>query len=177
MNFGIPNKPLKWEYLYLIQFEIEIAMSALSALNANQEKSLRDTKKSFDDFVTNNKEAVESLPKEYQDSYYSHLHYEDDMMINDLQRLQRYSIVVLIFCFYESKLQLLCKEIESLFPDLGKLKQINEAQDLKRFWRYFSEILKINSEALYPLYEKIRQQKYLRNILITTESFQKRILG
>lgn len=165
MKFGIPNKPLKWEQLYAIDFEIEIASSALTELNINQEKSLRVTKKIFDDFVENNRQAVESLPEEEQGSFYSHLHYYDAMMISDLQRLQRYSIIIIIFSVFESRLLSLCQEINKEFPEQPKLSEINEKEDLKKYWLYLTKAFCIDSTELQPLFQRFKQQKFLRNII------------
>jgi hypothetical protein len=148
-----------------MDFEIEMAASALSDLNRIQENSLKANKKRFDNFVESNRKSVESLPDEDQGSYYSHLHYVDEMVIIDLQRLQRYSMVIIIFSVFESRLLAVCTEIENQLPELRKLQDIKGNKDLEKYWQYLTKIVLINIERLQPLFQRFNQQKFLRNVI------------
>ncbi|MFV5697118.1 hypothetical protein ACM55H_02000 [Flavobacterium sp. ZT3R17] len=163
MNLNILNKPLKWGYLYEVDLEIEVATSALSKLNVNQEESLKSTKLSFNSFVEKNKKTLQSLPENERASYDFHLHYIDDRIINDLQRLQRYSIVIIIFSVFESRLLEVCRELRKEFPQLTQLNEINQKEDLKNSWKYLTKTILLNATKLQPLFQRFNQQKILRN--------------
>lgn len=165
IGYGISEvDSLKWEELYFFEFEIEIGLEAFHALNSSQEKMLKLTKEKFDKFIAED-EALNSIEPRDQGSYYSQFFEREEMTINELQRQQRYSMVLSVFSFFEGKLKSICQQIESSFNFKIKIDDLNSQDDLMRYWKFLEKVFEIDTKSIEIFFTPIKQQKIVRNII------------
>jgi len=165
MLIDLNSYGFKWTDLYYIDFNISNSYDALKRINSNQEVSLLESRKTLEAKINSIKEENKLLGSDI-DAYINHHFYEDDMVINELEKLQRFSLIMSIFSFYESQLKILCNLIEKEFQFKIKLKDLNNYKgDLFRYWTYLDKVYQVPIGNLQPLFNPINQQKSLRNLI------------
>lgn len=93
-------------------------------------------------------------------------YYYNEIIITELQRIQRYSSILSIFSFYESRLKSICRLIENEFEFKIKIKHLNNYEgDLNKYWNYLSKVFEIQTEKIEPLFKPIHEQKKIRNLI------------
>ena len=163
MKFNL-NRPFKWGELNCIEFETKIGIDAYRVLNKNQEESLLLIKQKFEDDL----KAVEKLDPielEHQGSFYYQIAEREEMIIEELQRQQRYAICLSIFSFLEGRLKSICDKIEQRFEFKIKLDDLNKRNDLMRYWNYLVKIYEIDVQKITPFFTPLKNQKIVRNII------------
>ena len=91
-----------WGEISYLDFDISNSFDALRKLNSNQEKSLSESKKDLEDTIKSIRNYNKDVEEEFIESYIHHKTYDNEIMIDEIQRLQRYSLVMSIFAFYEA---------------------------------------------------------------------------
>jgi len=166
MNFNLNDFGFKWDKLHYFDFGIDNSFDALIQLNKNHEESLLRSKDEIDKKIETIKELNKELGEEGIHSYIHHLYYEDDMVINELQKVQRYSMVLSIFAFYENQLKSICNMIEADFDFDVKIEKLSRKKgDLMKYWTYLSKIYKVDIQILKPLFIPLNNEKKIRNII------------
>ncbi len=155
-----------WGQLHHFEFDNIVAFDALKSLNFNQEKSLNKSKEDLNQKIQDFKKGLESLSEEEQDNYVFQKDYINEVIINEIQRIQRYSSILSIFSFYESRLKFICKLVEDEFEFKVKIKHLNNFEgDLNKYWNYLSKVFEIQTEKIEPLFRPINEHKRIRNII------------
>ncbi|GAW88823.1 hypothetical protein FPS14_contig00011-0011 [Flavobacterium psychrophilum] len=136
-----------WDQLHYFEFDNIVAFDAFKSLNFNQEKSLNKSKADLNKQIQDFKKGLESLSESDQESYVYQKYFINEVIINEIQRIQRYSSVLSIFSFYESRLKSICNLIESEFEFKVKIKHLNNYEgDLNKYWNYLSKVFEIQTE-------------------------------
>ncbi|MBE5322170.1 hypothetical protein IM793_23660 [Pedobacter sp. MR2016-19] len=151
-----------WEDLYYTEVENEIGIEAFKKLCANQENSLKTTEQEFKQLVN---AELSTLQPEDQGSYYMQIFQRDEMMIRELLRLQRYSLCLSIFSFFEGRLKSICSQIEHKFSFKIKVDDLNSNEDLLKYWNYFIKVFELDLDDLEKHFTPIKQQKIVRNLI------------
>lgn len=156
----------KWADLNYFEFENQIAFDALKNLNLNQEKSLSESKVALDKNIEDFQKSLELLSKEEQESYVNQKYYWDEVIINELQLIQRYSSILSIFSFYESRLKMICELIEGEFELKVKIKKINNyGSTLNKYWIYLNEVFEIKNDDIQKLFSALDDYRNIRNAI------------
>lgn len=156
----------KWADLNYFEFENKIAFDALKSLNLNQEKSLSESKVVLDKNIEDFRKGLELLSEHEQESYIYQKYYLDEVIINELQIIQRYSSILSIFSFYESRLKMICELIETEFEFKVKIKHLNNYEgDLNKYWNYLSKVFEIKTDSIENLFKPINVHKKIRNAI------------
>jgi len=168
MKFSPEHNRLKyWEILYYIDYEIDLAIQTLSKVNRLQEASYGSARKQFEDFVESNRDHLSSLPIDEQGAFQAHYFYDDEMALIELARIQRYSSVISIFAFTESKLMTICQKIEATFILPIKLKKVDARNgDLKKYYDYLTNVFDINELEIQHAFNEIFEFKFIRNMIV-----------
>src|SRR5690606_5256063 len=153
-----------WGELYYTELENELGIDAFRKLNTNQEQSLLQTRQDFKKMIKED-ETLNSLEPEHQGSYYSQIFEREEWTIKELQRQQRYAIVLSIFSFFEGRMKHICDLIESRFEFKIKLSDLNNNEDLMRYWNYLEKVYEIENKSLETFFTPIKQQKIIRNVI------------
>ncbi|PJJ07579.1 hypothetical protein CLU83_0761 [Flavobacterium sp. 1] len=163
-----------WDQLHYFEFDNIVAFDAFKSLNFNQEKSLNKSKADLNQQIQDFKKGLESLSESDQESYVYQKYYINEVIINEIQRIQRYSSVLSIFSFYESRLKSICNLIESEFEFKVKIKHLNNYEgDLNKYWNYLSKVFEIQTEKTESLFKPINEQKKIRNIIAHNDGITK----
>ncbi|GAQ48499.1 hypothetical protein VT569_02130 [Flavobacterium psychrophilum] len=163
-----------WDQLHYFEFDNIVAFDAFKSLNFNQEKSLNKSKADLNKQIQDFKKGLESLSESDQESYVYQKYFINEVIINEIQRIQRYSSVLSIFSFYESRLKSICNLIESEFEFKVKIKHLNNYEgDLNKYWNYLSKVFEIQTEKTELLFKPINEQKKIRNIIAHNDGITK----
>ena len=156
-----------WAHLSYMDFDISNSFSAIRKLNSNQENSLSESKKELEAKIESIKDYNKDGEQEFIESYIHHLTHDDELMIDEIQRLQRYSLVMSIFAFYEAQLKSVCIAIEQEFEFKIKIKDLNNYKgDLFKYWTYLGKVYGMETESLKKLFDPLNIQKKIRNIIV-----------
>ncbi len=154
----------EWGDLYSIQFGNELGINAIKKLNLNQEESLIRTIQDFEKEIQSN-EILKNLDPELQGSYYMQFFEGENLIIKELQRQQRYALVMTIYSFFEGRLKSICELIEKKYNFKIKLEDLNNSDDLMKYWKYLEKVYEMEMDSIHPTFTIIKQQKVLRNII------------
>lgn len=158
----------KWGELYYIEMENELVIDAIRKLNINQEKSLAQIKKDFEEILKKDK-FLNHIEPELQGSYYSQFFEIEERTIKELQQQQRYSIVLATYSFFEGRLKSICKLIEDTFDFKIKLDDLKNDEYLTKYWNYLKKVYEIETQSIEPFFTPVKQQKIIRNIIAHQE--------
>src|SRR5690606_18946709 len=148
MEFNLKSiHEFRWSELYVTDIEIRLGITALRKLSINQEEVLLKTKLEFEKIVRNDK-TLKSLDSEYKGSYYSQIFQNEELMIKELQRQQRYALILIIFSFFEERLNHICSLIEKKFNSMTKLSELKIKEDIIKYWHYLEKVFEIESKSL-----------------------------
>lgn len=155
-----------WADLYYIDFEIGNSFDALRRLNINQEKTLSESRTALEQKVQSILASSEGEDQYILNSFIHQETYDEEILMDEIERLQRNSLIMSIFSFYEARLKFLCNMIENAFALNIKLVDLNTHKgDLMKYWTYLSKVYQLNTEELQPLFDPLNRQKKLRNII------------
>lgn len=156
-----------WGEISFLNFDISNSFDALRKLNFNQEKSLSESKKDLEETIKSIRDYNKDGEEEFIESYIHHRTYDNEIMIDEIQRLQRYSLVMSIFAFYEAKLKFICNMVESEFQFKIKVNDLNNYKgDLVKYWTYLDKVYEMPSKELEYLFEPINIHKKIRNLIV-----------
>lgn len=156
-----------WGHLSYMDYDISNSFIAIRKLNSNQEYSLSESKKELEEKIASIKDYNKDGEEEFIETYIHHLTHDDEIMIDEIQRLQRYSIVMSIFAFYEGQLKSVCTLIEEEFDFKIKIKDLNNYKgDLVKYWTYLDKVYGMETHALKSLFDPLIIQKKIRNIIV-----------
>lgn len=162
----------RWEQLYWLEFEIRRTFDVFLKINRNQENFLEELEKILKKSIGTSKKECVDFTVEEQSQYLNHLYFYSESTIEQLQKLQRYSLIVSVFSFFESKLSDLCKNIESKFQFSIKLNDLNKTNgDISKYWFYLKKVVEIESKSVEPFFTIINQQRKIRNIIVHQDGF------
>lgn len=167
MKFDLNNlHQFYWADLYYIDFEIGNSFDALRKLNINQENTLTESRAELEEKIQSILASSQEEDQFFINSYIHHETYDDEILMDEIERLQRYSLIMSVFSFYETRLKSLCNMIEKEFNLKIKISDLNSYKgDLMKYWTYLSKVYEIPTEELQPLFDPINRQKKLRNII------------
>ena len=148
----------EWQDLYFVKFGVEIGIDAFKSLNFNQEESLILIKKNFEDKLKNDV-ALNSLKPEQKGSYFEQVFERERITILEIQRKQRFAIILSIFSFFEGQLKGVCTLIEQTYNFNIKIDDLNSNEDLLRYWNYLEKVFEIDTLKVEPSFTPIKQQK------------------
>lgn len=166
MKFDLNKLSKRWPTLFYHEFEIDNAIEAYQRLNKTQEESLKYSKEKLDLTIDECRASNAQMDPIDLDQFLQHLYYSDEQIIETLQKLQRYSLVVSIFAFFEGKLKDICENIEIEFVFEIKIDDLDRSKgDLPRYWTYLKKVFGIDCSSVEPQFTPINQCKIVRNIL------------
>lgn len=155
-----------WGEISYFDFDISNSFDALRKLNSNQEKSLSESKKELEDTIKSIRDYNKDGEEEFIEAYIHHRTYDNEIMIDEIQRLQRYSLVMSIFAFYEARLKSICNMVEREFQFKIKVSDLNNYKgDLVKYWTYLAKVYEMPIVELQHLFEPINFQKKIRNLI------------
>jgi hypothetical protein len=152
----------KWGELFYVEFETLLAADAFKKIINNNEAFSVSEGERFRTMIANDSFFWQSL-NEDQGSYYAQFYEREERLISELHYLQRNSILLMIFSFFEGSLNKLCILIEKQFKLKVKLKNFKADDDLSRYWLYLVDVLEIEEASALLFFTRIKQIKYLRN--------------
>lgn len=158
---------LEWTDLYYFEMEINISIDALKSLSTNQEKTLSDIEQDFQKQI----DEDQNLKTEYGSDFYTHVYETEGFTINELRKLQRYSIILSTHSFFEGKLKSLCEKIEHEFDFKIKIGDLKNNDDLQLYWTFLEKVYNIDMSSVEEFFTPIKQQKIVRNIIAHQEGF------
>ena len=165
MKFSLKNvHEFRWSELYVTDLEIGLGISALRKLSINQEETLLQTKLKFEKIIRNDK-TLQSLDPEHRVSYYLQIFQNEEWMIKELQRKQRYAIILIVFSFFEERLNHICNLIEKRIDSMTKLSNLKIKGDINKYWYYLKKVYQVKTKSLDKYFIRIKQQKIVRNII------------
>lgn len=158
----------KWEFLHHMEYEIELALEAFKNINTNQENNLEQIEDKLKKQIKEDKN-LQSLELEYQDSYFFHIYERDIQVIEQLKQHQRYGQILVVFSFLEGRLKIICNEIEEEFKFKIKIDDLNNSNDLMRYWNYLEKVYELDPVKVEPSFTPLNQRKIIRNIIAHQE--------
>jgi hypothetical protein len=159
-----------WVELWYEEFEIDAALDAIRRLINTQEKSLEELKEKFKK-VLEADPAYNSLNLEDRGDYYFQFFEREDQTIEEIKRIQRSSLLMAIFAFFEGRLKSICQKIEDDNKLPIKLSEVKGNTDIQKLWTYLIDVYKIDITKVKPYYELINQQKFARNRIVHHEGY------
>ncbi len=153
-----------WQELYYYQFQNEIGLEAFKLLNSNQEEALATTKRKFEETIKNDAD-LKAMDEENWGNYYSQLYEREETTIQELQRVQRYSICLSLFSFFEGRLKAICESIEKEFDAKIKIDDLSGKDDVMRYWNYLVKVYEVDISHAEKFFTPIRQHKQVRNLI------------
>ena len=149
-----------------LSYFLKKSFESLKMLNNTQEKSLLEifTKVEYD--IKEIRANSSDFEQEHLESFISNLHGEELTVLDEMERLQRYSLLLTTFAFFESKLKELCNEIERDIDFRVKLNDLNKNKgDLFKYWTFLVKIFGVNGVRLEKSFNVICQHKKIRNAI------------
>jgi len=153
-----------WEILYYEELENEIGVSAFNLLSKNQEAALAQAKNEFNDALKNDAD-YKSMEPEDRGSYYQAFYEREELAIRELQRRQRYSLLLSLHSYFEGRLNTICSKIEEEFKFKIKITDLSGNDDLMRYWNYLEKVFDMEMKTLETFFTPIKQNKQIRNIV------------
>jgi len=164
-GFSLDEKEsgIYWNFIYFKQMEYDFGIRTLRSLIASQDLALTKIR---DDFQ---KEMDEDKMSNTLDPYNGSMHYEhfysdQENMIEEIEVLQRYSMCVSCFSFFESRLKEICEFIESNFEFEKKVKDFCINNKICGYWKYLIDVFEI-SKKIECQYTPIINRYEIRNII------------
>jgi hypothetical protein len=184
-----------WNVLYFNQMEYDFGIRTLRSLIVSQEMAFAKIRDDFQKKMDEDKVLNSSDP--YNGSmHYEHFYSDQKNMIEEIEILQRYSMCVSYFSFFESRLKEICEFIESNFEFEKKVKDFCNNNNICGYWKYLIDVFEISkkTECQYtpiinryeirniithqngiPKAEQFNSIKYIKHIKITNSSQMNRI--
>lgn len=171
MEFNFKDAYLyNWQELYYFELENDLGLDAFHILNNNIENSLKTTKLEFTKLIEQDV-FLPTLNDNEKSNYYSQIYYREELALLNLQRIQRYSLCLSLYSFFEGRLNAICSGLELKFNINKKVKEIEAPDDLSKFWEYFDEILKIKTSSFKREFQIIKKIKFVRNLIAHSDGF------
>jgi|GEM_PF-2252774 len=162
--------PYTWTELYVQEFEVQIAVDAMQMLIKNQENSWEEIKDQFKKKIEEDP-ILNSLEEEDRSSYYDQVYSMEVETIREIKRLQRNSVFLSIFAFFEGRLKAICENIKNENNISTKLSDIRKQGDIQKFWHFLTTIYNINGSNVEPYLVPIEQHKFARNMIAHSEGY------
>ena len=159
-----------WGELWYEEFEIEATLDAIGRLINSQEKSLEGIREKFKKIIEDDPTYI-SLDEENKNSYYSQFFEREEHTIDEIKRLQRNSVLMTIFAFFEGRLKSICEKIEDENTLPKKLNESNGANDILKIWDYLTNVYKIDITTTEPYRKLVEQQRFARNRIVHHEGY------
>lgn len=174
--FGIKNLYLyKWKELYFQEFEIEIAIEAIRNSIDYQDNYWSEIKEKFDETIKNDV-TFNSLEDGYQSSYYGQFYSRENDVLDEIKKQQLSSSCLLIYSFFESRLNTICQLIEddnSFEEKLSKIKKKGNDGYIKKYCKYLISVYGIKAYEVQPYIDSIDKYKTVRNCIAHNDGILK----
>jgi len=140
----------RWSELFYWKLDIEVSLDALRKLNSNQETNL-------DKSIQKLKEIMIS------DEQYS---FElEEYTVKGMENNHRYSMILIIFSFFESKLKFFAERTAKEFQITFSLPESQKQDYIHLYYKFFNDKLGVNLKEIEKYYTPIKQQKVIRNAI------------
>ncbi|MEI6346715.1 MAG: hypothetical protein WCP69_02095 [Bacteroidota bacterium] len=168
MNYSLDLSENDFEFSWINlkskEMEYQIGLKTLRNLIISQDLSLAKIKENFEQSIIRDK-TLNSLDPNNKANFYEDFYNEQEQILDEIDIIQRYSMCVSCFSFFESRLKELCELIESNFKLDLKIEDLYSKSDILRYWIFLVKVFKISvTENL--LFNSITDKKDVRNIII-----------
>ena len=165
-GFSIDEKEsgIYWNFIYFKQMEYDFGIRTLRSLITSQDLAITKIRDDFQKEMDEDK-VLNSLDPYNGSMHYEHFYSDQENMIEEIEVLQRYSMCVSCFSFFESRLKELCERIESNFELDIKIEDLNRKSDILRYWIFLTKVFKIPVTA-EELFTSINNKKDVRNVIV-----------
>lgn len=171
MEFSFKDAYLyNWQELYYFELENDMCLDAFHILNNNIENSLKSTKQEFTKLIDQDS-FLSNLNENDKSNYYSQIYYREELALLNLQRLQRYSLCLSLFSFFEGRLKSICSSLELEFHLKKKVKELAAPDDLSKYWDYLDKVFKMKMNTFKIEFSIIKKIKLVRNLVAHNEGF------
>lgn len=158
---------VQWPDLFFYYQDFQLMFFAEKRIIENAEEFIQRLEDELKLKVASDKmlqeKPIDEQEESYQAQYYEHFYGDAEKVINQVLQNQRKGSVLSIFSMIEGNLRVLCNLVQNKFSFKIKINDLNESDDLQKYWMYLSKVYEIDSTKLEPDYTRIKQQKYFRN--------------
>ena len=155
--------------LAYIDYENRILINSLKKLNRNVENSFNETITALENKIRNDAHYISFTDeKDLQSSYLNQVYDFEIETIKNLNRQQRYAIILIVFSFFESRLDFISKVVrmkskKTIPTKIDYIKMKIPVNDLTVYWKYLSETLNDTLSDCNEAFEFINSQKFVRD--------------
>lgn len=153
-----------WKTLHFFEFEVEVGIEAIEKLRIHQDKVIAELRNDFETKVEKD-EFLKSLEDSRWGGYFSQQYDTDIKVIDEIERMQRYSLILYLYSWFEARLKSVCKSIEDFFGFKVKLSDLKKEEDLSSYKNYLTKVYELNFGSIDNSLNLIKQQKIVRNII------------
>lgn len=150
-----------WGYLHYVEQQNFISFQAARQSLNMLEDSLKIVHNDFKEQIESD-ENLQELDERYKGDYYEQMYGMEADTIKEMTRLQRYSILQLLYTTLEVKLQELCRLVKKEFS----LKPCGNNSYLLDYWKYLIEEFGIESKTLEENFKSILDFRNIRNRIV-----------
>lgn len=153
----------QWAELVEVADKIDLTISAIKKLNENIEGALIKTFRDADEEYKSNKEKYKHLDEDEREMMVGYDWHEQNLIISELERQQRYGLCTSLFSSHESLLKRVCDLIQQEFALKISLEDLADRKDLARYRTYLVKVFEIDFSSAEPFYTRLDNQKNVRN--------------
>jgi hypothetical protein len=152
-------KLLNSSELSKLSYESDILLSAIKDLILKDEQILKDTTINLKEKIKNDQNIKDLNDESSLKSSYFNAMYDDEIqLVKEINRLQRYSKLLILFVFYEDMLRKLAE-----FKGINGKKKNDNISDLEFFRNKILEQCIIDNNSEVISFNYINSQKFVRN--------------
>lgn len=163
-SLEVEESGIIWNVLNFKQMEYDFGIRTLRSLIASQDLAITKIRDDFQKEMDEDK-VLNSLDPYNGSMHYEHFYSDQENMIEEIEALQRYSMCVSCFSFFESRLKELCELIESNIEFEKKVKDFSENNKICGYWKYLIHVLGISIKKTECHYTPIINRYKIRNII------------
>jgi hypothetical protein len=153
-----------FEYLFSLEFEIEIGIDAIKTILNKQDIIIDETKSKLTKSIEED-DYLKSIKKEDREDYISQIYQREAFVISEISTHQMHSLCLLVFSFTEGRLKYICEFLETRYQHKIKCEDLSTNDDLMRYWNFLTKVYEINPYKVEKYFTPIKQQKIVRNII------------
>lgn len=152
------------EYLFSIEFEIEIGIDAIKTILNKQYLIIEQSKSMLIESIKKD-EYLKSIEEEHKGDYINQFYQREEFVIKEIIMHQMYSLCLTIYSFIEGRLKFICEYLEKNNSYKIKIEDLSTNDDLMKFWNYLTKVFEINPALAEKYLTPLKQQKIVRNII------------
>jgi|SRR5690606_3851851 len=159
-----------WGSLYWFEYEVTIGFWALKDLIIYQEEIYV---KKQNEFISKRDKVLPTVPDEYRDSYEQHFFEDADRTFGELKYIQRNSVCLSFFSYFEGKLLELVRMMEVEFNVPYKRANMEILMSINR---YIVNDCKIDATTFRDRFKSIVKQSPTRNAIAHNQSLFENVI-